>query len=396
MKVYVIGTGMNGESTLTREAAAAIADSEVIIGAERMTAPYLSSGKTVLTTYKPTEIADYLNCSTASSAAVLLSGDTGFFSAAKRLLPLLEDHDVKTLCGISSAAYLCSLTGHSYEDMRFISLHGRSANIAINVRMNRYCFFLLGGEMTVGELCSRLCSYNLGGVRIFIGEDMGSDSEKITEGIASDFTSYENVSLCSLIVENPDCIKYIPSSMSDSAFIRGNVPMTKAVVRGSAVSSLEIERDSVCWDIGCGTGSVSVEMAFRCPAGTVYAFDKSAEAVELTKQNCMSHSCDNIIVREGVCPDLLEDVPAPDKVFIGGSSGNMLNIFRCITNKGSSPDIAVTAVSLETLEQACRCFEAFFYIYTVTQIAVTDTRKVGNHTMLTAQNPVFLIRGRKS
>lgn len=396
MKVYVIGTGMNGESTLTREAAAAIDEAEVIIGAERMTAPYLSSGKTVLTTYKPAEIADYLNCSNASSAAVLLSGDTVFFSAAKRLLPLLEDHDVKTLCGISSAAYLCSLTGHSYEDMRFISLHGRSANIAINVRMNKYCFFLLGGEMTVGELCSRLCSYNLGGVHIFIGEDMGSDSETITEGIASDFTSYENVSLCSLIVENPDCIKFIPSSMSDSSFIRGNVPMTKAVVRGSAVSSLEIERDSVCWDIGCGTGSVSVEMAYRCPMGTVYAFDKSAEAVELTKQNSMSHSCDNIIVREGNCPDILADAPAPDKVFIGGSSGNMLNIFRCATNKGTSPDIAVTAVSLETLEQACRCFEAFFYIYTVTQIAVTDTRKVGSHTMLSAQNPVFLIRGRKS
>ena len=172
--------------------------------------------------------------------------------------------------------------------------------------------------------------------------------------------------------------------------------MTKAIVRGSAVSSLEIERDSVCWDIGCGTGSVSVEMAFRCPMGTVYAFDKSAEAVELTKQNSMSHSCDNIIVREGVCPDILADAPAPDKVFIGGSSGNMLNIFRCVTNQGSSPDIAVTAVSLETLEQACRCFEVFFYIYTVTQISVTDTRKVGSHTMLSAQNPVFLIRGRKS
>ena len=130
--------------------------------------------------------------------------------------------------------------------------------------------------------------------------------------------------------------------------------------------------------------------------GTVYAFDKSAEAVDLTQQNSMSHSCDNIIVREGNCPDILADAPAPDKVFIGGSSGNMLNIFRCATNKGSSPDIAVTAVSLETLEQACRCFEASFYIYTVTQIAVTDTRKVGSHTMLTAQNPVFLIRGHKS
>ena len=91
----------------------------------------------------------------------------------------------------------------------------------------------------------------------------------------------------------------------------------------------------------------------------------------------------------------LKNAPAPDKVFIGGSSGNMVEIFECAYQKKESADITVSAVSLETLEQAVEAFKRFGKECSIMQIAVTETKKVGSHTMLTAQNPVFIIRGKQ-
>ena len=104
--------------------------------------------------------------------------------------------------------------------------------------------------------------------------------------------------------------------------------MTKAEVRGIAVSSLEIRRGETCWDIGCGTGSVSVEMALRCPEGTVYALDHNAEAVRLTHENARRFACDNIRVLTGTAPEALDQLPPPDKVFLGGTGGRMDEIFQ--------------------------------------------------------------------
>ena len=148
-----------------------------------------------------------------------------------------------------------------------------------------------------------------------------------------------------------------------------------------------------CWDIGCGTGSVAVEMAYRCPDGHVYAYDKNAAAVLLTHENAQKFCCDHITAAEGECPTILQDAPAPDKVFIGGSGGNLREIFSVIQQKNPAADIAATAVSLETLSDAVQIFEQYCVNYQVTQIAVTRTKKRGAYTMFDAQNPVYLITG---
>ena len=103
--------------------------------------------------------------------------------------------------------------------------------------------------------------------------------------------------------------------------------------------------------------------------------------------------CDNVIISEGSCPESLENAQAPDKVFIGGSSGNMDGIFTAIYAKNPKADIVVTAVSLETLNEAVKCFERYGTSPEITQIAAARTEKIGTHTMFKAQNPVFIISG---
>ena len=393
MKVYIIGTGVNGRNSLTREAMEAIEHSQLLIGGERMLAPYSDSKKKLVKAYKPEEICDILRSSTFNTAAVLMSGDCGFFSGTKKLLPLIANMNTVVIAGISSAVYFYSRMNISYEAMKYVSLHGKNATIAINALMNGMCFFLLGGDMNAADICRRLCEFGLPEVTVYIGENLGYENELCRKGKSKDFTHIYTEKLCVLVTENPDYLRHIPSAISDNKFIRDNIPMTKSAVRGNIVSGLDICHDSVCWDIGCGTGSVSVEMAFRCPDGNVFAFDKNPDAAELTVRNARKFGCDNIIASEGICPEILKNVPAPDKVFIGGSSGNMAEIFECIYQKNKSADVTVSAVSLETLEQAIEAFKRFGKECSVMQIAVTETKKTGSHTMLTSQNPVFIIRG---
>lgn len=396
MTVYLIGTGVDGARTLTREAADVVAESELLIGASRMLEPFADCGKPMVCEYAPERIAEVLKSAPSDIAAVLLSGDIGFFSGAKRLLPLLDGMEVRCIPGISSIAYFCAKLGISYERMQFVSLHGRSAAIALPVKTHERCGFLLGGEISAAQVCKRLCAFGLGGVTVHIGENLGGKTEQIVSGAAADLTGYAGQKLAVLITENADFLRHLPSCIPDSAFQRGAVPMTKSVVRGTSVSLLKIENDSVCWDIGCGTGSVSIEMAYRCPNGKVFAFDKNPAAVQLTQENAMQFGCDNITVTEGICPDCLADAAVPDKVFIGGSAGRLQEVFACIFSKNPHADIAVTAVSLETLHEAQMCFASYGAACEIMQIAVTQTNRIGTHTMLSAQNPVFLIWGRLS
>ncbi|MCR5122583.1 MAG: precorrin-6y C5,15-methyltransferase (decarboxylating) subunit CbiE [Ruminococcus sp.] len=394
MKVYLIGTGMDGGRTLTSEAREAIDSSELLIGAERMLKPFADMDKRKVCAYLPQDICDILTRENCGAAAILLSGDTGFFSGAAKLRQALAEYDTETICGISSAAYLCAKAGISYENMKHISLHGRDGNIAVNVRMNEKCFFLLGGSVTAADVCRRLCEYGMPDVQIYIGERLGYADEKITAGIAAELCGNDTDKLCCLAAVNGAYLRHIPSCIGDESFVRGEIPMTKSAVRGNIVSGLDIEKGSVCWDIGCGTGSISVEMAFRCPDGRVYSFDKKAEAVRLTEENAKCFGCDNIFTYESELPDLPEEIPAPDKVFIGGGSGSIKEVFGLVRERNESADICVSAVSVETLGLAAAAFEEYGGHHTITQLAVTETRRAGGHTMFKAQNPIFIIRGK--
>lgn len=396
MKVWIAGTGMEGRNTITGECEKAVAASDILIGAGRVLEAFADSGKQLYTTWDTSETVRIISENPDKNITVLMSGDCGFFSGAKKLSEMLGSR-AEVICGISSPAYFCSKTGHSYEKMRFVSLHGRDDNIAVNVLMNRYCFFLLGGEITPADICRRLCTFGMGNVKIYIGENLGYENEKISSGTADKLSSYEADKLCVMITDNPGCLRFIPSGISDDEFIRKSVPMTKSEVRASAVSKLNICSDDICLDIGCGTGSVSVEMAFRCPEGRVCSFDIKEEAAELTAQNSRKFGLDNIFTETGDAAELLKlhTELRPDKVFIGGSGGRLAEIINLLFERNPEVKTVITAVTLETLNLASKALEAAGASAEITQIAVTRVEKSGKSSMLRAQNPVFIICGEK-
>lgn len=394
MKINIIGTGMEGQKTLTAEAKIAIKTADVLIGAKRILEPFLCLDRECFVSWKSEEIADFLREKDFKTAAILMSGDCGFYSGAEKLIAALSDYETEIISGISSPQYFCSKIKKPWQNMKFVSLHGADGNIVRNVCKNQLCFFLLGGDVTPAKICKRLCDYGRENVSVYIGENLGYYNEKIYSGTAYDFMELECEKLCVMITENHDYERGISAGIDDKEFIRSDVPMTKSEIRGTVISKLNIGQNDVCWDIGCGTGSVSVEMALQCFDGRVYAIDKNDNAVSLTEKNAYKFGCDNIKVISGNAPEDLSDFPAPDKVFVGGSSGKISEILSIVYEKNSKAEVVVTAVSLETLNEAVNAFLHFgIYDPEIVQIAVTRTKKLGKHTMLSAENPIFITKG---
>ena len=136
-------------------------------------------------------------------------------------------------------------------------------------------------------------------------------------------------------------------------------------------------------------------MALQCYNGRVYSVDKKPEAVALTRQNAVKFRCDNIESSQGTAPECLDELPAPDKVFIGGTCGNLNSIIKLIYDKNHNAVVVLTAVSLETLNEAMKTLTECKYEYDILQLSATRTKMVGSHTMLNAENPVFIIKGAK-
>ncbi|MBP5605342.1 MAG: precorrin-6y C5,15-methyltransferase (decarboxylating) subunit CbiE [Ruminiclostridium sp.] len=393
MKIYIVGTGMEGGKTLTAEAKNAIESADILIGAKRMTEPFAAGGKRLSECWKAEEICGLLDSCGCESAAVLMSGDCGFFSGAEKLSAMLKNHDVRIISGISSPAYFCSKLGLTWQDMRFVSLHGTDGNIVRYVRRYGKCFFLLGGSITPRDICGRLSEYETGDVTVHIGSRLAYPDERIISGTVKELSNVRYDPLSVMIIENPAPEKCTRTGIPDREFIRGEVPMTKSEVRSVVASKLKVCYNDTVWDIGCGTGSVSVECALAAYEGTVYAVDKNKDAVGLTGMNARKFGCDNIRVLHGDISVLLGELPVPDTVFIGGASGRISGILDRAFSGGNRPDTVITAVTLETLNEAVEALKNHGLSPEVTQISAVRTHTVGAHTMLDAQNPVFIIGG---
>lgn len=391
-EIALIGIGMGNRDLLTEEALQWIKESDLLIGAKRMTDLFDDGEREVCHAYLGDEINQcFTSHSHCRKAAVLLSGDVGFFSGAKKLTPIFPD--ARVMPGISSLSYFCSKIPCSWEDVSCVSLHGKKDNVTGILRERGRVFVILGRSDDLQGLCQRLKDCGLGDVWVSVGENLGYPEEKITKGKAEGFLDIHTsaLSVCLLeLREETVCT----CGIGDEAFIRGNVPMTKEEIRSIILSKMKLKRKAVVYDIGAGTGSVSVELARTAFLGEVYAIEEKPEAVELILKNQKRFGTENLFVVPGRAPEVMEDLPAPSHVFIGGSRGNLKEMIQMVLNKNPKVRIVVSAVSLETigeafgqmkdLEEKCRRKTE------VTAVSVAKSKVLGEYHMMMGGNPVYL------
>ena len=170
--------------------------------------------------------------------------------------------------------------------------------------------------------------------------------------------------------------------------------MTKEAVRTLAVARMEVAPEHTVWDVGAGTGSVSCALAMAAFRGQVYAVEREVDAVALIEENRAAFGLSNLHVVLGEAPKALLDLPKPDRVFVGGSGGEMEEIFRAALAKNPAVRICLTAVSLESLTQGLRVFEGLgLQNVDVTQLTAAQAKKLGSYHMMLGQNPVYILSG---
>lgn len=397
-QLYLVGIGMGNEKNRTVEAEQICQSADLLIGARRMLQSVKTEGKAVFESYKPDEIAAYLaEHPQYETAAVLLSGDIGFYSGAKKLYNAiertegLEQMEIYPVSGISSVVYFCGKLGVSWEDVHLLSLHGRKQNLIDAVKYHEKVFVLCGEKDGIPKICCKLKEYGLGDVKVAVGTDLSYEQERIVQGTAESLMKEDFAPLSVLLICNPDVKKRIGHGLDDDLFLRGKVPMTKSEVRSISLSKLRLHKDAVVWDVGAGTGSVSIEAASLAKDGVVYAIEKKDEAIDLLEQNKRKFGTDNLEIIKGLAPEALEGLPAPTHAFIGGSSGNLKEILEVLLEQNPRVRVVINAIALETVAEAMQCLKSMaFTDVDIAQVSVAKGKKLGSYEMMMGQNPVYI------
>lgn len=394
MQVTLAGLGCGTADTITEEVRKALEDAEILAGAPRLleSLPETLPARRVRAV-KPREIVEALCGSGCDRACVLYSGDSGFYSGARTLLPLLaeENMEVRVLPGVSSVQYLAAKLRRPWQGWLLRSAHGVDCDAVEAVCHGAPACFLTGGTLGPGDLCRQLAEAGLGNLPVTVGENLSYPEERLLPGTAGEFASQAFAPLSVFLAEAaPLCPRRAPG-IPDGEFQRGGVPMTKQELRSAILAKLAVGPEDVCWDVGAGTGGVSVELAMQ--AKSVWAVERNPEALALLRSNREKFCAWKLRITEGPAPEALCGLPAPDAVFVGGSGGKLPQILQTVHGVSPRARICVSAIALETLHTASECLTALGYEAEITQIAVSRTRPAGKLHLLMAQNPVFLITG---
>jgi precorrin-6Y C5,15-methyltransferase (decarboxylating) len=389
-QVTIVGLGMNAD-TLTMQGLHAVERADTLIGAPRLLRQFEKLGKPSFAEYAPEKVSRIVKEKEGNRFCALVSGDTGFYSAAEGLCAALKDCSVTLIPGVSSLSYFFARLARPWQAAAVVSCHGRRANLADAVRRSALTFVLTGGN--VEALGEELAKAGFGELTAHVGENLGMPEERILTLPVSGLSSAGIGALAVLLVENPGYDRRVHFGIPDGEFIRGDVPMTKAEVRAVTMSRLALAPGAVCCDIGAGTGSVTVEMALAAYEGQVYSIDKSEEAIELVKVNCRAFHIGNVTPLLGCAPEALVELPPLDTAFIGGSAGRLGEIFEALLSKNPRIRIVANAVTLETLHEAAEAFAEHNMAPDIVQIGITHAKPAGDLHMLQAGSPVFILSG---
>ena len=397
MKVSLIGMGCCPGEHLLPAAAARLREAELILGAPRLLAALPEHGARKAEAVRAEEILSVLRASGAERAAAVFSGDTGFCSGAAKLLERLRDEPVETevFPGISSVQAFAARLGKPWQDWNLCSAHGARCDVLAELKPGKPVFLLTSGRDDPGRIGGELTSAGLGDCPVYVGEALSCPTERIRRGTAREMAEREYAPLNVLLVEPArDMYPVLRApGVPDEAFVRGDTPMTKQEVRAVLLGKLGVRPDDVCWDVGAGTGSVSVELAMAGKA--VWAVEKDEAACGLIRRNREKFRAWNLRLVQGEAPGALERLPAPDAVFVGGSVGRMEAILSAAMRRNPAVRLCVSAVTLESLHSAERWMRDNGCDTEIVQLSVCRTRTLGGSRLLTANNPVFLITGRR-
>lgn len=334
--------------------------------------------------------------SKGQDVVMAVSGDPLMYSLYRTICndPISEGWEVDLIPGVGSLQMLGAAFGETMEEALIISVHGRAktaGSIALAVAENPKVFFLCSKEQGPAWLSQIMLDYHMDHVTVCAGANLSYEDELLESGTPEEMVQKEFPSLCVAMIKNPEPHQIVrPCFLSDEDFERDKTPMTKEEIRVLILHKMKLHPDDIVWDIGAGTGSVSIECARQVPFGTVHSVERNETAVKLIYKNKEKFSADNLFIYEGDAAKTACTLPEPDKVFIGGSGKELSQILETIAAFPKKIKVVISAVTIETIAEANELLGKYDTDFDVIQATVGRGRKIGSYHIMDTNNPVMI------
>lgn len=404
-QAHIVGIGLDGAAGLTDAARQIIDRATILIGSDRHLSYFPDHPAQQILLGDFTQAIELIRSSIDESyIVVLVTGDPLFFGLGRLLLAQLPPEQLTFHPHLSSVQLAFSRIKVPWQDARNVSIHGRSSNELIQALQqgNEKIAVLTDGVNTPGAIAKLFLALDLpSNYQFWVCENLGGNDERVqcfwaTEILDRTFAPLNVVILLRQVDSKPLDIKTLPQlGISDRLFLGfSDRPglMTKREIRLLILGELALQPQQVIWDIGAGTGSVSIEIARLCPDSQVYAIEKTAAGFALITENCRRFQVENVVSVQGSAPDILADLPAPDRIFIGGSGGNLSQILTTCQCLAPSGVIVLALATLEHLNAALAWFDlAGNWNYQLLQVQLSRSVPVANLTRFSPLNPVTIL-----
>lgn len=404
--IHVIGMGLEGAAGLTPSVKQLAETADVLVGSDRHLSyfPNYEGDRIQLTNFNAT-IARIKDYPPVSSIVILTSGDPLFFGFGRLLLEAFPPEQLTFHPHLSSVQLAFSRVKLSWHDARVISAHGRSLDELIGALGQgvETIAVLTDGINSPSAIASLLLSLDLpSDYQLWICENLGGSDERILKVQDLAKLQHQTFAPLNVVILNRQTrnealdLQALPLvGLSDQSFLSfSDRPglITKREIRVLAIAELALQPDQIVWDIGAGTGSVVIEMARLCPTSQIFAIEKTAAGITLIQKNSQRFAVDNIQPVHGVAPQALEELPRPDRIFIGGSGGNLEEILKiCMAQLAEEGVIVLALATLEHLTQAIAALKSSAWNYRLLQVQIARSTPIAALTRFTPLNPVTLI-----
>lgn len=395
-RIVVIGVGGSGPDSLTPAVLARIEQADQLWGGKRLLEHWADHpGEQMVIGSNIPRLIERLRHRDDQRIVILASGDPGFYGIAGTLLRRLPPEEVEIVPHVSSLQTAFARAGIVWSDAVMTSAHARPlAEIVGWARRASKLGILTDHKHTPAMIAQTLLDAGLPDCRTIVGERLGMPEEKLTDTRLANLPGMDFDELNVLLLVQDEGWQpqatFAPRPEDDYAHRRGLI--TKQDVRALSLTRLALRETDVAWDIGAGSGSVSVEMAELAWRGTVYAVERDKKNIGFIQKNICRYGTLNVKLIEGRAPDALERLLAPDAVFIGGTGGAMESILDKVQQEARPGcRVVINLATLENLNEALRITKSLGWAAQVTQVNIAQGKGIRGRTRLDPLNPVFIV-----
>ncbi len=337
------------------------------------------------------------------------SGDPLFHGIGRRMIDEFGKNMIEIIPDISSIQLAFASIKESWDDALLLSLHGISdpPGQVNKISLSKLPSFLLkhkkialltdnqNNPASIAELIlNALPEIYSSSYQIFVCEKLGYPDERITQGSPAEIAEMEFSDPNLVILKRDKDIDKTPIfGLKEDEFQHSKGLITKDEVRAVSIHKLRLPEKGVFWDIGAGSGSISVEVAKLSPELSVYAIEKNENEINNIEQNKIKFTINNLTIIKGEAPDCLEELSVPQRVFIGGSDGKIKEIIAILKQKIQSGIVVLNATTIETLNQSIESLESAGFQVEIVQISISRAKSLAGKRHLSALNPIFIITG---